>query len=549
MVALLTLIGGLKGRRRVKSSFAFFALAALFMPAAFAQPRISKVQNVFSLILPGMPNSGIAQGSVFAISGTGLATTTSAPQVFPLQTVLEGASVDVTVNATTTHAILYFVSATQIVAILPSATPTGSGQVKVAVGGKTSSAGITVVQSAFGMLSLNAVGNGPAAVFDVNWQYLGLTNAANPGDVISLWGTGVGPITGDETNIQTPQNLTDVPIEVDIGGVPATVQYAGRGYYPGLDVIRVQVPSGVSGCKVSVVVRSGDIVSNFGTIPVASSGRTCSEPVVGLSASRIQTLLSQPVINRGVINFSSDSAGSSADVTFSRFTSAQYATKQPFASPVSLGDCTVFNFTNQNMAVPNPPAFRPVPLDAGPSISLMATSESSVGNASMPFQDGGYSAPSLPAANSFKGTYTFTGTGGPDIGVFSAQLTLPGGGSSYTTSTLNNVTSVTRSQGLTVTWTQPKNSDADLMFIQISGYAFAPNFPYGADFACNVPLAAGRFTIPPAVLLALPPQGASATPLGELEIDLIITRQFTAPGVDVGTFNWVWPNPFTFNYQ
>jgi hypothetical protein len=269
---------------------------------------------------------------------------------------------------------------------------------------------------------------------------------------------------------------------------------------------------------------------------------------VGLTAGRIQALLSQPIINRGVINFSSDSAGSSADVTFSRFTNAQYAMKQPFASPVSLGDCTVLNFTNQNMAVPNPPAFRPVLLDAGPSISLATTSESSVGNTSMPFQDGDYSAPSLPAANSFKGTYTFTGSGGADIGAFSAQLTLPGGGSSYTTSTLNNVTSVTRSKGLTVTWTQPKNSDTDLMFIQISGYGFTPN-PYGAQFVCNVPLAAGRFTIPPAVLLALPPQESSASPRGELEIDLIITKPFTAPGADVGTFNWVWPNPFTFSYQ
>jgi len=535
----------------VKSSLAFFAIAALFMPSAFAQPKISKIQNVFSLILPAMPNSGIAQGSIFAISGTGLATATSPPQSFPLQTVLNGTSVNVTVNATTTHAILYYVSATEIVAVLPSATPVGAGQITVALNGKNSpSAGITVVQSAFGMLSLNGVGNGPAAVFDVNWQYLGLTNAANPGDVISLWGSGVGPVTGDETNIQIAQNLTDIPIEVDIGGALATVQYAGRGYYPGLDVIKVQVPEGVSGCKVSVVVRSGDIVSNFGTIPVATSGRVCSEPVAGLTASRIQALLSQAVINRGVIDFSSDAAGSSADVTFSRFTNAQYAAKQPFASPVSLGDCTVFNFTNQNMAVPTPPAFKPVLLDAGPSISLTTTSESSVGNASMPFQDGGYSAPSLPAANSFKGTYTFTGSGGADIGAFSAQVTLPGGGSSYTTSTLNSVTSVTRSQGLTVTWTPPRNSDPSLlMYIQISGYAFTPNFPYGAEFVCNVPLASGRFTIPPAVLLALPPQESSASPRGELEIDLIITKQFTAPGVDVGTFNWVWPNPFTFSYQ
>ncbi len=531
----------------MKSPVVVLALAALSMPAAFAQPKISKVQNVFSLILPGMPNSGIAQGSIFAILGTGLATATSPPQGFPLQTVLEGASVNVTVNAITTHAILYYVSATEIVAILPSATPTGTGQIKVTVSGKTNpSTAITVVQSAFGMLTLNAVGNGPTAVFDMNSQHLGLTNAANPGDVITLWGSGVGPVTGDETNVQIAENLTDIPIEVDIGGIPATVQYAGRAYYPGLDVINVQVPTGVSGCKVSVVVRSGDIVSNFGTIPVATSGRTCSEPVALLNASQIQNFLSQPEINRGAIDFISEGANSSADATFLRFTNAQYATKQPIAAIVSFGDCTVYNFINQNMGTPNP--IKPVFLDAGPSISLTTTSDSAVGNASLPFQDGGYSVSALPSPNSFKGTYTFTGSGGPDVGAFSAQVTLPGGGSSYTTS-LNNVTSVTRSQGLTVTWTPPRNPDPDLIFIQVSGFSFVPNAPFGAEFFCNVPLAAGRFTIPPAVLLALPPQPSGATPQAQLEIDLIITKQFTAPGVDVGTLNWVQPSIEQFSYQ
>jgi uncharacterized protein (TIGR03437 family) len=258
--------------------------AALLMPAAFAQPRISKVQNVFSLILPGMPNSGIAQGSIFTILGTGLATATSPPQSFPLQTVFNGTSVNVTVSATTAHAILYYVSATEIVAILPSATPAGTGQITVTLNGKTSpTAGITVVQSAFGMLSLNAVGNGPAAVFDVNSQYLGLTNAANPGDVISLWGSGVGPITGDETNIQTAQNLTDIPIEVDIGGKPATVQYAGRGYYPGLDVINVQVPPGVSGCKVSDPETSSATSAQFQSQPAGASApsRSRGSPPAG----------------------------------------------------------------------------------------------------------------------------------------------------------------------------------------------------------------------------------------------------------------------------
>jgi uncharacterized protein (TIGR03437 family) len=532
-------------RTLVPSRLAFAAIVAMFLPAALAQPRISKVQNVFSLILPAMPNYGIAQGSILDILGSGFAAATSPPQSLPLQTVLNGTSVNVTVNTITTNAILYYVSATEIVAVLPSATPVGTGQITVTLNGKTSPAApVTVVQSAFGMLSLNAVGNGPAAAFDVNWQYLGLTNAANPGDVITLWGSGLGPITGDETNIQTTQNLTGIPLEVDIGGLQAIVQYAGRAYNPGLDMIKVQVPAGVSGCKVSVVVRTGDIVSNFGTIPVATSGRVCSEPVAGLTASRIQTLSSQPVINRGVIDYITG-VPSSADATFSRFTQAQFAAKQPLAA-VSFNDCTVYNFINQNMAVYNP--IKPVFLDAGPSISLTTTSDTGVGNASLPLQDGNYSA-TVGSPNSFKGTYTFTGSGGPDVLGFSASVSLPGGGKSYTSSTLNNVTSVTRAQGLTVVWTPPGNSDPDLLFIQISGFSFVPNVSYGADFVCNVPLAAGRFTIPPAVLLALPPQPAGANPQAQLEIDLVITKQFSAPGVDVGILNWVQSSTEQFSYQ
>jgi uncharacterized protein (TIGR03437 family) len=536
-------------RIEMKPTFAVCALAALFTPGALAQPKIfltqnnySKIQNNYSYILPGMPNYGIAQGSIFDIFGVGLATATSDLQSVPLSTVLNGTSVNVTVNGVTTHAILYFVSDGQIAAILPSGTPTGTGQITVTVNGQTSApGGITVVQSAFGMLSLNGVGNGPAAVFDVKSQYVGLTNAANPGDFITLWGSGLGPVTGDETIAQTPVNLTNIPIEVDIGGKSATVQYAGRSIYPGLDQINVQVPAAVSGCHVSVVIRSGDIVSNFGTIPVAANGRTCSEPVAGLTASQIQSLSAKPVVNRGVIDF----AGSSADVTFARFTNAQYAVRQPFGA-VSFGDCTVFNFRNVNMGLGNP--IQPDPLNAGPSIRLTAPSGTGIGSVSLPFQDGGYSISDLMPTGSFQGTYTFTGSGGPDIGAFSAQVTWPGGGGGFKFSTPNNAVSVTRSNGLTVTWNQPSSTDPDES-IQISGFAFVPNVPFGAEFVCDVPLAAGRFTIPPAVLLALPSQAGSAMPQAQLEVDLVINKTFTAPGADQGFIDFVFTNVEPFSYQ
>ena len=113
----------------MKPTLATCALAALFATGVFAQPKIfltntgsSKIQNNYSYILPGMPNYGIAQGSIFDIFGVGLATATSDLQSVPLRTVLNGTSVDVTVNGVTTHAILYFVSDGQIAAICPSET-------------------------------------------------------------------------------------------------------------------------------------------------------------------------------------------------------------------------------------------------------------------------------------------------------------------------------------------------------------------------------------------------------------------------------------------
>ena len=199
----------------------------------------------------------------------------------------------------------------------------------------------------------------------------------------------------------------------------------------------------------------------------------------------------------------------------------------------------VYNFINVYMGLGNP--IQPDPLNAGPSIRLTTPS----GNASLPFQDGAYSISGLPPGTSAKGTYAFTGSGGPDIGAFSAQITFPGGGSAFNPSI---PAGVTRSQGLTITWTQPGSIDPD-EFVQISGFAYVPNGPIGAEFVCNVPLAPGRFTIPPAVLLALPSQAGLNKPQAQLEVDIAIIKTFTAPGADVGTISWVFGNPQDFSYQ
>ena len=76
-----------------------------------------------------------------------------------------------------------------------------------------------------------------------------------------------------------------------------------------------------------------------------------------------------------------------------------------------------------------------------------------------------------------------------------------------------------------------------------------PNATIGAEFVCYVPLSANQFAIPSAVLLALPSQAGLATPQAFLEVDLVITKPFSAPGIDVGMINFEDDNTIVFSYQ
>jgi uncharacterized protein (TIGR03437 family) len=340
-------------------------------PTGGGGPSVTGLANNYSYIPNGLPNYGIAQGSIVDIFGTDLAPSSTPLQSVPLSTTLAGVTVTVTVNSTTTNVILYYVTPSQIAGILPSSTPVGTGTLSVFNNGTlVGSTPILVVPSAFGILTLNGLGTGPAAAFDVNNNYVGFTNALNPGDYVILWGTGAGPVPAgtNETVTQTPANLANVPFKAWIGGVEATVYYHGRSQYPGLDQVILIVPKGVTpGCYVSVVGQSGNIVTNFASLPVAATGRTCSEPVLGLSASQFQSIASSAstsasrsqaaassgtfsggfigidnaITSFGGMNTSMDVSGAE----FFKLTPAQFnALPMPFAS---LGGCTVFPGTAQ----------------------------------------------------------------------------------------------------------------------------------------------------------------------------------------------------------
>ncbi|MDE3164772.1 MAG: hypothetical protein KGN36_03125, partial [Acidobacteriota bacterium] len=91
-------------------------------------PVVKSIQNNYSNIGAGLPNYGIAPGTLFVIYGTGLADA-SAQAVLQssaspgIPTTLNGASITVTVNGVTTQPGIYYATATQIAAVLPAATP------------------------------------------------------------------------------------------------------------------------------------------------------------------------------------------------------------------------------------------------------------------------------------------------------------------------------------------------------------------------------------------------------------------------------------------
>jgi uncharacterized protein (TIGR03437 family) len=467
-----------------------------------------------------VPNYGIAPGSIFVVGGqnlngnqTPVLQSSAAPG---LPATLNQTSLSVTVNGVTTTPALYYASDTAVAAVLPSGTPVGMGTLTATYNGNSTMAPIQVVPSAIGLDTLYGSGAGAGVVTDSNFKVLGLTNSALPGEAIILWGSGVGADTSndDRTYPQLQNNLTNIPIEVYIGGISANVLYRGRSPYPGLDQINVVVPANVTpGCFVSVVVETSSIVSNTVTVPVHPKGGACSDPALGLSGAQLQSLAnkgSAPVNTLAVIVSQYTSSNGTVDdlalVLSSSMISAQFGDGNLYASE---GSCSVFE-----------PGTRfpfQAPLDTG-AIQLNGPA----GMVDLPSQGGVYNESPLPSGSltKFPGTYTFTGSAGKDVGNFHVAIDVQ---TPFTLTNEGALTSIIRSQGATVTWSGGfANGD-----VMVNGVGISLNG--SINFYCHAPSNAGQLTIPPSTLLALPPAGGKL-----IVMNSTAPQSVTATGVDLG---------------
>ncbi len=541
-------------------------LCLTFAGLAVAQPRITGIQNNYSYLLPGTPNYAIAQGCIFTLYGANMAPAGLLQQGFnpSLSRNLGGVSIKITIAGTTTEAIPYYVSPDQIAAILPSATPVGSGTMTVTYNGQTSAAfSLTVVQSAFGILTLGGNGLGAAAVYDLNYSYITPTNAANPGQIVTFWGTGQGPDPNDETRpIAAPQNLSSLPFEFYIGNKPAKVIYHGRSGFPGLDQIAVEIPEGVSGCYASAYVKTGNIMSNFTSIPVAASGRVCTDWFT--SSDEVQRLLGtgKTEVNLGwfylvkFLSYTPSFGGQparlltqdSATAQFMRYTpfdSSNWGAVGGFANP----GCIVTTWKTQSPFVA--PFLKR--LDAGPAVTLTlpdgntrTLTRQQVGfNYSFSVNDATPGAQLIiPPAG---GTFQFHAPGGADIGAADATIAAA---NPLVWNEHITISNVSRSQPLTVTW----RGGTPGGFVLIQGGAVAgANGEIYTSFGCTEAVEAGRYTVPRDVLASMVASNVTPPlniPTGSLLVEhFTLPARFTAPGLDHGSIIWESYSGTSVNYQ
>lgn len=241
--------------------------------------------NAASLAPFGLPNAPIARGSVFTIFGENLGPVQSPALSFPLSSTLGGVSISITQKGVVTQAFPIYISAGQINAVMPSTVTAGVATLRVTYQSNRSNATtIQIADSAPGIFAVSSGGYGPGVIQNYiaasNQPVNSLATPAAPGQVITIWGTGLGPVTFPDNVAPTAGNVA-TPVTVTIGGQPATVAYSGRTpCCSGVDQIVATVPkSAPAGCWVPVAINAGGVVSNTATMAIAAPGATsCDDP-------------------------------------------------------------------------------------------------------------------------------------------------------------------------------------------------------------------------------------------------------------------------------
>jgi uncharacterized protein (TIGR03437 family) len=504
-------------------------LALVSAATLAAAPVISGVYNAASWAPPALPNSGVAQGAIFTLKGSGLGPATlQQVTAYPLPTTagLAGTSVTVTVNGVTETCIMIYTVSGQVAAILPSATPIGTGTLTVNYQGAEGSIPIQVVPANLGTFTLNEAGSGPGVFTDTSYSPITMINPAYPGQTLILWGTGLGAIAGNET--EPPQQVDlGTGAQVQVGNQPATVLYAGRGSSPGLDQINFVVPANVTGCRTSVAVTVKGTTGNVTSIAIAPQGQpTCGDTYGFLTGTNLQTAISRGSINFAGVQVSRLDGNDTLAADFYTYPLNSLIRSYGGSFGASMNSCSAYEIYGTELVLADP--VQPTFLNAGVSLALAGPNGTKT---VAPSQTGHYDAEfgtaSSPAYIT-PGAYSISnGSGSSAVGPFTWSTILP----ASIAATLP--TRVNRSQDLTLTWSGGSLFSVVTILMYNGVAATSPNDSF-VELICTANASAGSFTIPSALLNLLPANGFGlpGIPGVNIQIGGDIIDHFTASGID-----------------
>jgi uncharacterized protein (TIGR03437 family) len=217
--------------------------------------------------------SGIARGELITLVGTNLAPSTMVVSTAPFPPMFDG--VQVMIN--NVAAPIYYVSQTQIAAIVPYATNSSIAQIQVQNNGVASNAVTTFVNlTAPGVFTQPAGGLGYAVAQHPDYSQVTPDHPAQAGEILSVYVTGLGDVfpaiaDGSAGPSDTPSQTTS-PFGASIGGMAATVSYNGLApQLAGLYQINVQVPTGVGAGDKILAISGPDSFTAEALIPVGTA--------------------------------------------------------------------------------------------------------------------------------------------------------------------------------------------------------------------------------------------------------------------------------------
>jgi len=467
----------------------------VFSAALTAQPVVAQggVLNAASFTRDGLPGDGLARGGMFVVFGSQMGPAALVQsQGIPLEAELAGVSIQVTVGGTTVSAFLLFASTGQLAAVLPSNTPAGPGTLTVTFNGQTSApVTIKVVDSAFGIFTRNQSGYGPSIVQNfisaTEAPLNALNQAAQPGQVVILWGAGLGPIEGSDAELP-PVGSLPLDVEVIIGGTTIVRPfYAGRSpQFPGIDQINFTLPVGIEGCFVSIAIRVNGVTSNYGMLSIAAAGRFCENP---FTAEQLMFAEQRGGLRVGSATLVAGGGlepeleAEAGDYSLAALTASTLTFVAIETHVTPIGTCTVWPASDD---------FFPVdPIEPRELVGGDLTITTPAGVLVDPDE--------FPVGFFPPGPVTIQSTAGPDVGAFEISLTLPGPG---TLDEPASPTAVDRSQGLRFVWS---GVDSTTDFVLMLMRSVDQMQGVGRNVVCSADASAGEFMVPSHLLQTLPP--------------------------------------------